>query len=279
MNGFDINRFCKTFRWYLSMNIRNTLAWTGGFVVAVFLAGLIFFVFNPNNLDDLAQFGVIFIIIGLCAGTCTFISDFNKKTKRVAFLTLPASNLEKYLSAVIYAVTVYAFALFLSVVLGDTLRMVFRSLIYGDEWRSAIPMVIDKMTLSLWFHPYAPELIWFDIMLAIVFVAIILWLHSTYTLGGTLLRKYSFVITSISWITCFILFVKFMSFFQLPMFHTQWKWEHGTPALESYEIGIMSYVVAVTLIIFSVFNYWASFHIFKNYQLITNKWFNYDFHK
>ena len=276
MNSFDIKRFGKTLRWYFSMNIRNTLAWTGGFTVAVFLAGLIFFVFNPNNLDDLAQFGVIFIIIGLCAGTCTFISDFNKKTKRVAFLTLPASNLEKYLSAVIYTVTVYAFALFLSVVLGDTLRMVFRSLVYGDEWRSTIPMVINNLSFAFGSHPYTPELIWFDIMLVIVIVLTILWIHSTYTLGGTLLRKYSFVITSIFWITCFILFVKFMSHFQLTMFHTQWNWEHGTPMLESYELGFMSYVVAVALILFSVFNYWASFHIFKGFQLITNKWTNYD---
>ena len=36
---------------------------------------------------------------------------------------------------------------------------------------------------------------------------------------------------------------------------------------------------AVLLPLLAVFNYWASFHIFKNLQLITNKWLNYDFHK
>jgi len=24
------------------------------------------------------------------------------------------------------------------------------------------------------------------------------------------------------------------------------------------------------------FNYWASFHVFKHFELITNKWTNYD---
>jgi hypothetical protein len=257
------------------------MAWSAGYVAGVFLGELLFFALNPNGsldykLNNIVQFCTIFILIAMAIGTCTFLSDFNKKTKREAFLMLPASNLEKYLSAVLYILSFFAVCVLISFALGDTLRMVFRNLVYGDEWKSAIPMLINNMILNLWCHPYATELMWFDIMLVIVFVATILWIHSTYTLGGTLLRKYSFVITSVFLIVCFILFVKFMTYFQLTMFHTQWKWENGTPTLESYELGIMSYVVAVALIVFSCFNYRASFHIFKGFQLITNKWFNYD---
>jgi hypothetical protein len=35
-------------------------------------------------------------------------------------------------------------------------------------------------------------------------------------------------------------------------------------------------VLAVVLPLLAVINYWASFHIFKGFQLITNKWTNYD---
>ena len=151
MNSFNIKRFCKTFRWFFSMNLRSLLMWTGGFTVAIFLTGMMIFFFNSNNpheaLSLIAMFDDIFIIIGLLASTCTFLSDFNKKPKREAFLMLPGSNLEKFLSAVIYAVVGYVFALLLSVALGDTLRMAFRSLAYGDEWVSAIPQVMK------WFIP------------------------------------------------------------------------------------------------------------------------------
>ena len=44
----------------------------------------------------------------------------------------------------------------------------------------------------------------------------------------------------------------------------------------SQEVGFFAYVLAVVLPLLSIFNYWAAFHIFKGFQLITNKWTNYD---
>ena len=49
MNSFNINRFCKTFHWFFSMNLRSLLMWTGGFTVAIFLTGMMIFFFNSNN--------------------------------------------------------------------------------------------------------------------------------------------------------------------------------------------------------------------------------------
>ena len=284
MNSFNFNRFCKTFRWYFCVNLRSMLMWTGGFTIALFLAELMFFTFNPDNPDaalmNISQSGGIFIIIGLSAGVCTFLSDYNKKAKRETFLMLPASNLEKFLVAVFHVVFVYTIALFLSVVLGDTLRMVYRAIAYGDKWLSAVPLIVDYFWPNIFeAESMANGLLWYAITQMAVFVAMILWIHSVYTLGGTLLRKYSFVITSLLIIACFVAFVKFMHYYHLSMFCTSWEWVDGHAKLVYYDAGTMSYVLAVVLPILSVFHYWASFHIFKNYQLITNKWFNYDFHK
>jgi hypothetical protein len=66
-----------------------------------------------------------------------------------------------------------------------------------------------------------------------------------------------------------------MQYFELSMFTS--NWENGRYV--SGEVGIPAYILAVLLPLFAVFNYWASFRIFKNFQLITNKWLNYDFHK
>ena len=59
------------------------------------------------------------------------------------------------------------------------------------------------------------------------------------------------------------------------MFTSQWDGN----AYVGEEVGVVAYVLAVVLPLLSIFNYWASFHIFKGYQLITNKWTNYDFLK
>ena len=218
----------------------------------------------------------IFIIIGLLASTCTFLSDFNKKPKREAFLMLPGSNLEKFLSAVIYVVIVFAFALLLSVVLGDTLRMVFRSLAYGDEWMSAIPKVakgvIPNIMLNDGSHVYSLS---YKVMNMIVGCSFILWFHSLYTLGGTLLRKYAFVITSVAMVSFMMVLSWVINHLDFSMFTSQWDGN----AYVGEEVGALGYILAVLLPLLSIFNYWASFHIFKGYQLITNKWTNYDFLK
>jgi len=277
MNSFNLNRFCKTFRWFFSMNLRSLLMWTGGFTVAIFLAGLMVFFFNPHNphaaLSFITQFDIIFIIIGLFASISSFLSDFNKKPKREAFLMLPASNLEKFLSAVIYAVIAYAFALLLSVVLGDTLRMVFRSLAYGDEWMSAVPKVVKGLIPNIMFydemHVYSLS---FRVMNLFVGYSFILWFHSFYTLGGTFLRKYAFVATSVVMIFFMMVLSWVINHLEFSMFTSQWDGN----AYVSEEVGAMAYVLAVVLPLLSIFNYWASFHIFKGFQLITNKWTNYD---
>ena len=44
-------------------------------------------------------------------------------------------------------------------------------------------------------------------------------------------------------------------------------------------VGTMTYILTAFFAVFSIVNYWLSFHIFKGFELITNKWLNYDFYK
>lgn len=281
MNSFSFNRFCKTYRWIFGMNLRSMMMWSAGYVVGVFLGEMLFFALNPSTsqgfvLRNIEKFSTTFIVIALTIGACTFLSDFNKKVKREAFLMLPASNLEKYLSAVLYIVSFFTVCVLLSFALGDTLRMVIRSLVYGDEWVSILPIMFETSPLN-YFSPghMANGLFWFDVVRLAVTIGFLLWVHSVYTLGGTLFRKYSYVLSSVFIILCMTVFVKAMIQYDMTMFYTQW--ENGV--LVAHETGTMSYVLAVALPILSAFNYWASFRIFKGFQLITNKWMNYDIFK
>lgn len=279
MSNFDINRFCKTFRWYLGVSSRSLIMWTCGYVVAVFLGELMFFSSSSDGgqeqiLRIIEDFGIIFIMIGLAVGFSTLFSDFNKKPKREAFLMLPASNLEKFLSVVVYATVVWTLSVFISFALGDTLRMLYRGLLYGEEYVSVVPMMFE--TLSFNSNSFAQERFWFDVMYLIVTLGVLMWIHSTYILGGTLFRKYSFVVTSAFIIICVITCIKLTHYFNYTMFSVFRDYNTNPVTVKSYVIGEMSYVCAVVLPLLSVFNYWASFHIFKGFQLITNKWFNYD---
>ena len=308
MNSFDIKRFGKTLRWVVSVNFRKLLLWFTGSVLAVFLGEILFQQMNSYSggpesmLHNFSQFLVLILIVVSLIMISSIVSSINEKRKREAFLMLPSSNSEKYLSLVIYSTVICIALAFVAIVLGDSLRMFaywatdFQGMPYADGsycystyddvtggqvywWSSAIPRLINELTpeiVNRGYEKYPTDLI------VIQFLFIyggILWIHSLYTLGGTLLRKYSFVGTSVLMLLIVTLFARIIKVTDWTLFHTQWNWDSGSAVLESYEIGIAGWVTAIAFLIFSVLNYWASFHVFKAFQLITNKWLNYDFHK
>ena len=103
-----------------------------------------------------------------------------------------------------------------------------------------------------------------------------IWAHSLYILSGTLLRKYSFVVSSLVLILSIILTAWIVEKLDLKVFYVETIEIPNTKVDYVQKTGVMGYVLAVLLPALAVFNYWASFQIFKGFQLITNKWTNYD---
>ena len=300
MNGFNINRFGKTLRWVVSVNFRKLLLWFAGSVLAVFLGEVLFKVTNPygiplDMLRDISQFLTMILILVSLIMASSIVSSINEKRKREAFLMLPASNLEKFLSLLVYSTVICIAVAFLAIVLGDALRMFsywaagYQGMPYEGEsyyysvksdeygevfwWSSVIPMLIKNITPNIALS--APLPVDFVVVQWAFIIGMILWVHSTYILGGTLLRKYSFVGTSVFVILLDTLIIRLIIASGMTMFHTQW--DNGE--LIEYEIGVVSWIIAFVSPILSALNYWASFRIFKGFQLITNKWTNYDIFK
>ena len=264
MESFNIDRFGKTLRWVMAVNFRTLLMWTIGFFAGVFLAEMTIFTFADSTesaQDSALSFEIPFILIGVLACLSSIMSDVNKKTKRTAFLMLPASNLEKFLSLVIYVTVVWVACVVLSLMAGDTLRMAVRAICFGDEWISTIPLLLDVLIPISQGPLWVPEIVF--IVLMLVFI------HSLYILGGTWLRKYAFVVSSLVLIALPVV-VQYLCVEpggHLNLFVIYDGVRHVNP---------LSYVLDVMFVILAAFNYWASFRIFKNFELITNKWTNYD---
>lgn len=291
MNTFSFNRFGKMLRWVLSVNQRRILYAMAGSVVGVFIAEMILLrmgdIYSPlTMLHYYGQIGAaLFALVSLIL-VSAIVSGVNEKRKREAFLMLPANNLEKFLALMTYTSVICVLGVFLAFVLGDSLRMAWfwisgpyteakvsyigNPTEYYYWWSSAIPKMMDNLTPHIL---EADSCNWFYLVMNLfVITAIAVWTHSLLIIGGTLFRKYSFVISCIIFILFWVIFVKTMHYFELSMFTS--TWENGRYV--SGEVGIPAYILAVLLPLLAVFNYWASFHIFKNFQLITNKWTNYD---
>ncbi len=280
MNNFRLNRFGKTLRWYASVNFRRLMSWNLGFLVGVFLAEMMIFIsytglaspsiayigLTSPSINSSASMGSFFIVIGVLASFSSIMSEVNKKRERTAFLMLPASNLEKFLSLVCYVTVVWVACLVLAFVVGDSLRMAVRALFFGDEWVSAVPLWCSLLWHGL--EPFGPA--------QTVFAALMLvWIHSLYILGGTWLRKYSFIVSSLVLVAVpfIVQYVCVPRGEHLNLFVTQLD-DEGY--IVTGYVNPLVYVLDVLSVVFAVFNYWASYRIFKGFQLITNKWTNYD---
>ena len=277
MNSFSFNRFGKALRWVWSMNFRSLMMWTTGFSLVIFFAEMMIWYLNTgmtteNIVGIILLFITIFFMIGVGASISSMFLEVNKKPRREAFLMLPASNLEKYLSMVLYFTVAWTVCIFLSIAVGDTLRMVFRSLVSGDEWVSCIPRFIDSFMPSFLYRSIYDYTLSYKVMQVVVLTAMMFWIHSFYTLGATLLRKYTFVLTSLTFIFIIALFGDVVNNSRIELFTAVWEGDRYV----SQGVGTLAYVLAVVLPLLAAINYWASFHIFKGFQLITNKWTNYD---
>ena len=297
MNSFSFNRFGKTLRWVIAVNFHTLLMWTIGSVVAVFVGELMTAeIRNLHAYEMVFLFGTmgsaLFILVSLIMAS-TIVSSVNEKRKRQAFLMMPSTNLEKFLSLLVYTSVICVACVLLAFVLGDCLRMAwFKMQSYFVEyqvqvsvsdpaetyhgWSSALPKLIENLTPNV-LDPDSYRRTWFyNAMNIFVIFAIAVWNLSLMTICGTLLRKYAFVVASLIIILCSILLSWTIHHFGLFLFWGD-VWKDGVH-YES-EVGALAYVLAVLLPALAVFNYWASFHIFKHFELITNKWTNYDIFK
>ena len=298
MNSFNFNRFGQTLRWVLATNFRKLLAWTIGAALMVFMGEMFINGINgmggKNNpvrmLWDFADVGSGLMVLVTVIMVCSVVSSINDKRKRETFLMLPSSNLEKFLALVFYTTVICVLCMFLAYVVGDTLRMAWlwgEYLTWGQEtvsqvynyngvdetcysWSSSVPWMLSKLIprlITVWGNGiyWTWENEWSTLIFHVVLAV---WIHSVYTLGGTLFRKYAFVATSVVLLGGAALFNYVLSYFGLAVYN--WV-DHVLCGITS--VGV---VLCILLPIFSVINYRASFYIFKGFQLITNKWTNYD---
>ena len=307
MNSFSINRFWQVLGWLVNVNRVRLLGFTAGIMFSTFLVQLMLFLFGSSEqvvtyLWSCVHFGSFFIpflIPFLLCLTYTSFTSVGNKQQRGTFLMIPATNLEKFLSLIVYVTVICGLCAIVGYILGDTLRMAWfwiGSMLTSDPGAAACEIYnyngVDGM-YYLWsstvywvFGDMVPHLLtvwgnsiywtWFEWASWIVSTLMAIWVHSFFTLGSTLLRKYTFVTTGLVWIAIMLLFMGSLAHFNVSVFGNV-KLPDGT--IVTMTVDTLAYVLMVVLPLFTYFNYWASFHIFKGFQLITNKWTNYDFHK
>ena len=197
--------FLENGKWYLLQFLTMTgimgiiLIWRSFYLYSDSMKGI----YTSINTDLLAFASFLFPVFGILFAS-TMMKPMSNKIKRISYLTVPSSNLEKYLSRWIIVTIGYIIAFFISLWIVDLIRVGIYSARYPD---------LDIHFLNLGRLIYFGEgenpancLFYNSNVFGIVF-CIYLFLQSIFILGATFWEKATFIKT---FSACIIIMIAFI---------------------------------------------------------------------
>ena len=265
MKNLSFNNIQKLMRYYWRTEKRLYLRLFLGLVALYLIIDLILAIFaRLFSAKVFSTFSIFFNkewifwgFILICTARMFYVLE--KKQTATTFLSLPASNLEKYLSRVIYA-TIGIFLLALAARLtANTIMSI--PLFFDDNWPLGYILryqifpgtwIISSISFNT---PYFLLKIFVIILWATLFA---IWPWSLFTLFGLLFRRHGWL-----WaLPVLFIGVSLFAFVMYTMADNNWNYQQHTH---------FRTLITITIIIPTIFNYWLAYRCFRRSQVISNK--------
>ena len=273
---FDINRFYNLMRYEVLSESKNFLRGLLGLTMGLtFYFCLVFYSIKDaawldrfHNIylqcENAAYFA--FFCVMFVAG-CMIFKNMLTKQQRIAFMALPASNLEKFIARLLWTNVGYLLIVILSIIFADILLALF-SLCLGEGVHGSVVFAICErlfdghgcMRIS---GNRLPDFYFYLWMTTVVF-----FFQSSWTFIGTLFRKNAWL-----WAICLeVLFGSvFVVFLDSDPF---WFTSFYSSLYDAIGVRWMVLSHSVLGLAASALLYWGSYKLFVRMQVINNKWVN-----
>lgn len=273
---FDINRFYNLMRYEVLSESKNFLRGLLGLTMGMtFYFCLVFYSIKDaawldrfHNIylqcENAAYFA--FFCVMFVAG-CMIFKNMLTKQQRIAFMALPASNLEKFIARFLWTNVGYLLIVILSIIFADVLLALF-SLCLGEGVHGSVVFAICErlfdghgcMRIS---GNRLPDFYFYLWMTTVVF-----FFQSSWTFIGTLFRKNAWL-----WAICLeVLFGSvFVVFLDSDPF---WFTSFYSSLYDAIGVRWMVLSHSVLGLAASALLYWGSYKLFVRMQVINNKWVN-----
>jgi hypothetical protein len=209
MKNFDLQRFGRVLRFDFVQN-RQQLLWC---VLGMLMVYLFFFWFAHNigmrvdivtdwelYIKNICEGVGIFSVIGLYIYMLLMASTLywreQKKAKRTAWLMLPATNMEKFLSRWVYLFVVSLGGLLMFFV-ADAIHMAWL-------WMTDKPIIAATTYSQYYFMPTSDirtDFAWFKVL---SFDCFLMSVQAFFLMGGILFRKFQPIVTALVGIVLFL---------------------------------------------------------------------------
>lgn len=279
----DFHRLAMVLRWDALSNwkkyVRNTLG-----LAFVFSFICICFQFNWRSNGYVTYHDVKDLYLGNVSGLFMFMSFIifffcgsrifiNMKTKasRSLFLMLPATNMEKFISRLLYTVVGTSLMIFASWMIADIIQFVFSLFLTPGMQGSLVARAFEQLFLKNNFDSShfvvrnGTNVLGQTFPVGMFLLSLTIFNHSFFTLGGTIFRKSATLLTICSSFILMFLMALISSFVDDDVL---------VHFVQSMQPNTFGWLMVNVFLLLSVFNYWASYKLFTHMQIINNKWFN-----
>ena len=212
---------------------------------------------------------ISFVIFFFC-GSRIFI-NMKTKASRSLFLMLPATNMEKFISRLLYTVLGTSLMIVASWIIADIIQFVFSLFLTPGMQGSLVGTVFEELFLKNNFDSShfvvrnGTSVLGQTFPVGMFLLSLTIFTHSFFTLGGTVFRKSATLLTICSSFILMFLTALISSFVDADVLRH---------LVQSMEPNTFGWLMVMVLLLLSVFNYWAAYKLFTHMQIINNKWFN-----
>lgn len=279
----DFHRLAMVLRWDALSNWKKYVRSTLG-LAFVFSFICIFYQFNWRSNGYVTYHDVKDLYLGNVSGMFMFISFIifffcgsrifiNMKTKasRSLFLMLPATNMEKFISRLLYTVVGTSLMIFASWMIADIIQFVFSLFLTPGMQGSLVARAFEQLFLKNNFDSShfvvrnGTSVLGQTFPVGMFLLSLTIFNHSFFTLGGTIFRKSATLLTICSSFILMFLMALISSFVDDDVL---------VHFVQSMQPNTFGWLMVNVFLLLSVFNYWASYKLFTHMQIINNKWFN-----
>ena len=274
----DFHRLAMVLRWDALSNWKKYVRSTLG-LAFVFSFICIWYQFNMRSNGYVTYNDVKDLYLGSVSGLFMFISFIifffcgsrifiNMKTKasRSLFLMLPATNMEKFTSRLLYTVLGTSLMIVASWIIADIIQFVFSLFLTPGMQGSLVGTVFEELFLKDNFdssHFIVRN--GTSVLGRMLLLSLTIFTHSFFTLGGTVFRKSATLLTICTSFILMFLMALISSFVDEDVLRH---------LVQSIEPNTFGWLMVMVLLLLSAFNYWAAYKLFTHMQIINNKWFN-----
>lgn len=266
--GFSLSRLCLVAKRDIMENWKKNL-YNCLRLYAILASALVFTMLRLHGVYEKVPNGfwvcmALVVFGGWAVVLSNVMEPMSAKAKRIAFLMVPATCLEKYLWRLIYATVGFAVSFAVALLATDVTYLLLNSIFGEEEYRSLAGFAIG---VYLNWNSLALDDNW---LLTVWSFVITLWGYSFFVLGGAFWRRRAFVKTVGCILLAFLLLLTAVQWVPVSAEHSFYDWVHTIMADEGKATVAVS-LLTIVFFLFTVLNLWLGYRLFRRSQIVGFK--------